>query len=82
MFLSVGPYFNPGLEPTALWKLRASGEVIKQSADLIPRAALVGTDIAAQLGTLAFLGTIGIFYYYEHFHHMSKFDFLYAYRPI
>lgn len=75
MFLSVGPYFNPGLEPTALWKLRATGEVIRQNQELIPRVVLWATNIAAQLGTIALISTILIFYYYEQFHHASSLNF-------
>lgn len=67
------PYFNPGLEPTPLWKLRPATEAAA-TADALPDVVLLATAVAAQLGTVAFVCTALIFYYYEQFHHISEYS--------
>ena len=71
MFLSVAPYFNPGLEPMPLWKLRAGAGVVGD-AGLLPKAVLYATAISSHLGTVAFVCTALIFFYYEQFHHIGQ----------
>ena len=74
MFLSVAPYFNPGLEPMPLWKLRAGAGVVVESGAL-PKAVLYATAISSHLGTVAFVCTALIFFYYERFHHIGTLFF-------
>ncbi|KAK4699504.1 uncharacterized protein P7C70_g6757, partial [Phenoliferia sp. Uapishka_3] len=65
--LTVAPYFNPGLEPSPLWKLRPSNT----NALPLPRSAMLATTISSHLGTVALLCTITIFFYYERFHRIT-----------
>lgn len=75
ILLTLAPYFNPGLEPTPLWKLRPATIAAGAAQELDP-VVLFATAVAAQLGTFAFICTAMIFYYYEKFHHISKFDYI------
>lgn len=69
MFITVSPWFNPGLHPMPLWKLH-DGAASGLLPDL-PKAVLFATSIASHLGTLAFICTAAIFYNYERFHHVT-----------
>lgn len=70
ILLTLAPYFNPGLEPTPLWKLRPT-TVASTGAQQLDSVVLFATAVAAQLGTFAFICTALIFFYYEKFHHIT-----------